>query len=280
MTTNISSDLIQALIRVGFSQYESQAYCALLRRSPVNGHEAGKLSGVPPSKIYETLQRLEAKGAVLLHRSEPVLYAAVPYREVLSRIRSTVEKDLDLIEQELTRLPATREPGLVWSLRDKEAIVEAFKSAIERAQTSLFAALWDAELPLLRNSLEAASARGVDVHVAIYGAETLDGPHCYDLRECGASAQKRLEGRRLSVVVADERSAVTAEFGSIAIDEAVITNNPVISLLAVEYVKADVMGRVLINAMGKDAFEAAYQSPDMRALLGLARPAAPSRRGD
>ncbi len=147
------------------------------------------------------------------------------------------------------------------------------------AQTSLFAAIWDAELPLLRNSLEATSARRVDVHVAIYGAETLDGPHCYDLRECGASAQKRLEGRRLSVVVADEKSAVTAEFGSIAIDEAVITNNPVISLLAVEYVKADVMGRVLINTMGKDAFEAGYESRDMRALLGLAHPAAPSTRG-
>ncbi|HEF4729110.1 helix-turn-helix domain-containing protein [Burkholderia multivorans] len=269
MTTNISDDLIQALIRVGFSQYESQAYCALLRRSPLNGHEAGKLSGVPPSKIYETLQRLEAKGAVLLHRSEPVLYAAVPYSEVLSRIRSTVAKDLDLIEKELTRLPSAREPGLVWSLRDKGAIVEAFRGAIERAKTSLFAAVWDAELPMLRDDLERAFKRGVDVHVAIYGAETLDGPRCYDLRECGASAQKRLEGRRLSVVVADEQNAVTAEFGSISIDEAVITNNTVISLLAVEYVKADVMGRILINSMGKEAFEAAYESSDMRALLGL-----------
>ena len=162
MTTHIPEDLISALIRLGFSQYEAQAYCALLQRSPMNGHEVGKLSQVPPSKIYETLQRLEAKGAVLSHRSEPIRYAAVPYSEVLARIRERFEGDLAVIDRGLASLPAAREPGLVWSLRDRIAIVTAFKAAIDGARQSLFAAIWDEEMPLLRASLEAAAGRGVE----------------------------------------------------------------------------------------------------------------------
>jgi HTH-type transcriptional regulator, sugar sensing transcriptional regulator len=267
MTTIISDELLSALIRLGFSQYEAQAYCALLQRSPLNGHEVGKLSNVPPSKIYETLQRLDAKGAVLLHRSEPVRYAAVPYAEVLSRMRERFEGDLDLVNKGLSTLPATRELGLVWSLRDRSAIITAFRSTIDSAKQTLFAAIWDEEMDPLRDAIEAASARGVDVHVAIYGMASLTGPHCYDLRECGESARRRLEGRRLSVAVADEQDAITAEFGVFPNEEAVLTNNPVVSLLAIEYVKADVMGRILINSMGQRAYEKALNSDVMQALL-------------
>ncbi|MEW6340664.1 MAG: helix-turn-helix domain-containing protein [Paraburkholderia sp.] len=267
MTTQIPADLISALIRLGFSQYEAQAYCALLQRSPMNGHEVGKLSSVPPSKIYETLQRLDAKGAVLMHRSEPVRYAAVPYAEVLARLRDRFEDDLAIVNDGLSTLPAAREPGLVWSLRDSRAIITAFLTTIDSAQQTLFAAIWDEEMEPLRGAIEAASARGVDVHVAIYGKASLSGPRCYDLRECGESARNRLEGRRLSVAVADEQDAITAEFGPSANEEAVLTNNPVISLLAIEYVKADVMGRILINSMGQAAYEKALHGDVMQALL-------------
>jgi sugar-specific transcriptional regulator TrmB len=267
MVLALPDELLSALIRLGFSQYEAQAYCALLQLSPLNGHEVGRRSQVPPSKIYETLQRLETKGAVLVHRSEPVRYAAVPYREVTAAIRHRFESDLARADAGLAALPAAREPGLVWSLRDQSAIVTAFHTQIEAAQRNLFAAVWDEELPALGRALEQASARGVDVHVAVYGSGVLDGPQCYDLTQCGQSARERLHGRRLSVVVADFHDAVIAEFGPHATDEAVVTNNPVMSLLAVEYVKADVMGRLLINAMGEQAYQAVRDSPAMKALL-------------
>jgi HTH-type transcriptional regulator, sugar sensing transcriptional regulator len=278
MTTVIPDELISALIRLGFSQYEAQAYCALLQRSPMNGHEVGKLSRVPPSKIYETLQRLDAKGAILMHRSEPVRYAAVPYAEVLTRLRERFEGDLELVNRGLSNLPATRELGLVWSLRERSAIITAFRTTIDSARQTLFAAVWDEEIEPLRDAIESAAARGVDVHVAIYGTASLQGPRCYDLRECGESARKRLEGRRLSVAVADEQDAITAEFGPFSNEEAVLTNNQVVSLLAIEYVKADVMGRILINAMGPRTYEKALHSDVMQALLSAKTIRLPEQR--
>jgi sugar-specific transcriptional regulator TrmB len=267
MSSSLSDDLLAALVRLGFTQYEARAYYALLQQSPLNGHEVGKLAQVPPSKIYETLQRLETKGAVLVQRSEPVRYAAVPYREVLGGIRRRIESDLDLAGEQLSTLPAPREAGLVWSLRDRAAILAACQAHIEAAERSLFAAVWDEEIPELRTALEQASARGVDVHVAVYGTEALHGPVSYDLADCGESARQRLGGRRLSVVVADFRDAIITEFGTAGGDEAVVTNNAVLSLLAVEYVKSDVLGRLLIDAMGDPLYREVRENPLTKALL-------------
>lgn len=267
MNSNLSDDLLAALVRLGFTQYEARAYYALLQQSPLNGYEVGKLAQVPPSKIYETLQRLEAKGAALVQHSEPVRYAAVPYHEVLGTIRRRVESDLTLADERLSTLPAPREPGLVWSLKERAAILAACRSHIDTAERSLFAAVWDEEMPELKAALEQASARGVDVHVAIYGAESLKGPTSYDLTNCGESARQRLAGRRLSVVVADFRAAIITEFGAPTGEEAVITTNAVLSLLAVEYVKADVLGRLLIDAMGEPLYRKVRENPTTKALL-------------
>ena len=115
--------------------------------------------------------------------------------------------------------------------------------------------------------LDEAAARGLDVHVAIYGTRTLNAPHTYDMSECGASARLRLSGRRLAVVVADDGHTLVASFGDRTPDEAVLTTNAVTSLLAVEYIKADVSGRLMINAMTPQAYEDLLGTEDMQAML-------------
>jgi hypothetical protein len=46
-----------------------------------------------------------------------------------------------------------------------------------------------------------------------------------------------------------------------------VTTNPVIALLAVEYIKADVSGRLMIDAMPSAAYEKLLTSRAMRAML-------------
>jgi sugar-specific transcriptional regulator TrmB len=261
------SELIAALTRLGFTQYEAQAYTALVGQAPITGAEVGRRAGMPPSKVYETLARLEAQGAVLVNRSEPVRYAAVPHTALLDELRARLNADLDSAAAALDRLPVQQEPGLVWSLSGREPIVSAFARVIAGAKTSLFAGIWDEELDALGPLLEAAAARGIDTHVAIYGTRTLNGPHTYDMAECGASARLRLSGRRLAVLVADDTDAVVAEFGDRTADQATLTTNPVIALLAVEYVKADVSGRLMIDAMPRAAYRKLLATADMQAML-------------
>lgn len=272
--------LIAALIRLGFSQYEAQAYTALVGQEPMNGSEVSKRAGMPPSKVYETLARLEAKGAVLANHSEPVRYSAVPHGDVLASLRAKFGADLDIVTAALDRLPAADEPGLVWSLHNKDAIDRAFIRVIAGARASIFAGVWDEELDQLGPHLEAASQRGIETHVAIYGKRTLTGPRTYDLGKCGASARFRLSGRRLAVVVADDTSTAVAEFGDRTPDEAILTTNRVTSLLAVEYVKADISGRLLINALGETAYLQLLTTPEMRAVMATVEPITPGEALD
>ncbi|MDI9682703.1 TrmB family transcriptional regulator, partial [Burkholderia cenocepacia] len=111
-------------------------------------------------KVYETLGRLEERGAVLVDRSEPVRYAAVPLRSLLEELRTRFNADLELAADALDRLPVRQEPGLVWSLSGREAIVSAFARVIDHAKTAIFAGVWDEEIDDLGPLLEAAAARG------------------------------------------------------------------------------------------------------------------------
>ncbi|WP_233870574.1 TrmB family transcriptional regulator [Paraburkholderia adhaesiva] len=264
---NEDAELITSLIRLGFTQYEAQAYAALVGQAPLTGAEVGRRAGMPPSKIYETLNRLETRGVVLVNRSEPVRYAAVPHRSLLDELRTRFNADLELAATALDRLPAQQEPGLVWSLGGRDAINGAFARTILNAKRQIFAGIWDEELDDLGSLLEAAAARGVDTHVAIYGKRVLNGPRTYDMAKCGASARLRLSGRRLAVVVADDTDAVVAEFGDHSPDQATLTTNPVIALLAVEYIKADVSGRILIEALTPAEYKKVQKDPDMQAML-------------
>ena len=259
----LSEELLLALGQLGFGQYEARAYCSLLARAPMNGHEVAKASGVPPSKIYETLARLVEKGAVRVERSEPVAYAPSPKDAVLETARRKFQRALDAAETGLSRLPAQAETGQVWSMRERDTVLIACERLIASAKTSLFAALWDAEIDVLRPALEKASEDAVSVHVAVYGTALLNGPQSYDLTLCGQSAVERLKGRRLSALVADQTRAIVAEFHPDGSVEAISTDNPVIGLLVVEYIKADVLGRLLINDLGDARFNNLRRDPGL-----------------
>lgn len=81
------------------------------------------------------------------------------------------------------------------------------------------------------------------------------------------SARLLLSGRRLAVVVADDDHTLAASFGDRTPDEAVLTTNPVTSLLAVEYIKADITGRLMINAMTPQAYQDLLKTQDMQDML-------------
>jgi len=56
---------------------------------------------VPTSKVYKTLQRLAEKGAVMVSRSDPVTYAAVPHGDLTAQLRERTEATLTAVEDEV-----------------------------------------------------------------------------------------------------------------------------------------------------------------------------------
>jgi len=261
-------ELLGQMSAVGFSQYEARAYLALLKRSPVNGHELSRNAGVPPSKIYETLGRLRNKGAVLAYESEPTLYSPVPYSELLARMRQDVEGTFRNLEKGFEGLAPEYDAGLTWSVTGVGNVVDLMARAVGRAQESVFAALWDAELAALASPLREAHDRGIELQVAIYGGFKLGVPNAYDLTLCGTSARERLGGRRLTVVVVDRKEAVVAELTDGGSGEGIRTENRVMSLLATEYVKDEIIGMTLIDELGEERYWALRKKrPELISML-------------
>ena len=80
-------EIVGALQRLGFTEYEARAYVALVRRSPLNGYELAKASGIPRANVYGVLERLEDRRAVVrVDESGGTRYAPVPPAELLHRL--------------------------------------------------------------------------------------------------------------------------------------------------------------------------------------------------
>lgn len=59
------------LEKLGFSSNEAKVYGTLIKHKVLNGYEIAKLSGVARSLVYEVINRLIAKGAVIRIDGEP-----------------------------------------------------------------------------------------------------------------------------------------------------------------------------------------------------------------
>jgi HTH-type transcriptional regulator, sugar sensing transcriptional regulator len=225
-------ELIQRLQALGFSQYEARVYCALLQKSPANGHEVAKTAGIPTSKVYETLERLRTKGAVLVQRSEPTLWAPVPHRDLLGRLRHDMETTFTAVEQGLAQIGYEQDTALTWSLSGRGHVVDSMRRAIERSRERLTGAIPAAALGELAASLRAAAERGVTVDLVTEEDAAVDLPDGDGIR-----VRRRPDGDRLAVVVGDGEETVLADFGRDR-PEGMWTHHPAVALLAAEHLRA------------------------------------------
>jgi HTH-type transcriptional regulator, sugar sensing transcriptional regulator len=228
-------ELVQRLQLLGFSQYEARAYCALLQRAPANGHEVAKTAGIPTSKVYETLERLLQKGAVLVQRSDPTLWAPVPYRDLTATLRERMESNLTAVEQGLAQLGHEQDTKLTWSLSGHGHVVDSMRRAIDRTRERLAAAIPSGELDELTPALRAAAERGVAIDLVAGDGADLDLPEGERVR-----VRRRPDGGqgddRLAVVLGDGEETVLADLG-LARPEGMWTHHPAVALLAAELLR-------------------------------------------
>ncbi|MCD6591484.1 MAG: TrmB family transcriptional regulator [Thaumarchaeota archaeon] len=98
----IDQQLINALRRLGLTEYEARAYVAIIELGRAEASEIAKRSGVPRTRIYDILSRLEHNGLIQkIRESRPALYTAIPPERSLEPLRRRL---FDEISQALDRL--------------------------------------------------------------------------------------------------------------------------------------------------------------------------------
>ena len=199
--------ITESLRSIGLTSYESEAYLALLKSRELTAEEISKMTSVPITRVYGTLEQLMQKGFARIVESRPKKFRAISpeeaKREYLTHARRNFERNLLTMEETMGDLQRQVEPiyveshlqvkaeELLESLEDLRVMEKRTSEYVQEASnevlisTALFS--WLPKLkPQLRNSL----ARGVSVKILMQFADSQVKRHLDDLRDMGAQIRE------------------------------------------------------------------------------------------
>lgn len=173
--------LLDRLREIGLGDYEAKIYVALVKQHPATGYELARRSGVPSSKVYEVLGRLQEKDVVFVSDGggRAKRYVPVDPEEFIDRYRTRVTRALDGLRADLEAIGAEEPVGYIWNVHGRTALVEHTRHLVERAERTLLISGWDEELADLAPAIAAAHQRKVRVAVIDYGTLPLEAAAVY-----------------------------------------------------------------------------------------------------
>ncbi len=148
MSISISENAKKVLHEVGLTEYETKAYLILLERGVMTASEVSEHSGIPYSKVYETLNSLERKGWVEAERGRPTRYFPKAPSEALEAARLKLEDMVNswknVVLNELQPLYEKRElmekPD-IWILRGEFSIMAKLREMLDIVKSEILIAV-------------------------------------------------------------------------------------------------------------------------------------------
>jgi HTH-type transcriptional regulator, sugar sensing transcriptional regulator len=205
---------VELLGDLGFSQYEARAYIGLLGQEPQTGYALSVRTQIPQPKVYETLRRLELKGAVACTSVSPAKYVAVAAERLVAGLRDQFGRRLEEVRtglEELQGATAQSEWRVLESLRNWPAIATRARSMISIAKRHVYISLHSDQLDDLATELLAADRAGVRCDVLCFGHAALELENGRFLHHSSTQGivYRHHQARHLALV-ADSQSAVWA----------------------------------------------------------------------
>ena len=233
-------ELLDLFARLGVSEYEAKVYGALLALNPATAYEAAREAGVPTSKVYEVLDRLEARSMVRsLDEGGKKRYLPQDPEEFVEGTRRRLGDTLDSLKTDLKKLGGPQDQGFIWNLSDTPTLLDKACRMVQSAAEALLVSAWNPEATLLAPLLSAARERGVKTALVHFGGGRLDLPGVF--RHPIEDTIYAEKGGRGLTVVADGREALmgTLREGEGSVEGAWSQNRGFVTL-AEDYVKHDI----------------------------------------
>lgn len=155
------------LKELGFSQYETACYLALVKHHPINGSQVSKLSGVARSRIYDVLRSLTAKGYVV--EVNTGLFAPLPSDELVRRLKHNFNENVKAFEAEVEKARQDDAYEFVWTLKGYDEVMLKAREMIRDAQTEIYVRLFPEADQHLFSHLMEAEKRGVAIRYISMG---------------------------------------------------------------------------------------------------------------
>ena len=167
---------IATLKGIGLTMYEAQAYVTLTSLIQATAEEVSKSSGIPRSKIYDVLKKLNEKDFIEIEDGRPLTYIVKSPVEVLNREKERLNSEID---DSISRLTNIYENGMsqvqapIWRIYGVEKIINQEVEIIKRAKNTVnmrIGFLFEGEGEALIKAFKAKKSLNVNI---------LASPTCY-----------------------------------------------------------------------------------------------------
>jgi sugar-specific transcriptional regulator TrmB len=249
-------EIVQAIENLGLSTYEAKAYYALLLESPLTGYKLSKNSGVPRSRIYETIEKLIAKGLVLTQEGDTTLLIPVSLESFLEKKERESKRNINFLKEVLPQLKKSAETQGIWTISGRDQIFEAVNHFISLAKSHVYLVSFDSDIIFFEDTLFKAEKRKASVYGVYCGEKAfqLKNLHPHQGLPCSSC-------RDISVSIDSEEALLGCTFPPDGAKIAV-TKNPGIIHVAEEYIKHEIFLSQVFKTYDKvppDEWNAIYQ---------------------
>ncbi|MGO1989962.1 TrmB family transcriptional regulator sugar-binding domain-containing protein, partial [Mammaliicoccus vitulinus] len=146
--------------------------------------------------------------------------------------------------------------NVIKNIEGKTNIIEAFNVLISQAEEEVWLSIWDNEIDELQQAAEAQVNKGVQLFSMLFtDVETSSFGKAFYHKETSEVEHNRME-QRLSIVVQDDNEVIIAGFLEGKIPQAIQSHEPMLILLAKEYIRHDMMIKVVDDSIDKQTFDA------------------------
>lgn len=131
------------LKNMGMREYESKAYTTLLHKGICTAEHINKFSGIPLTRVYETLQSLEKRGLVVVLNTRPKRYKIVS----IECLENLIAERKGMMKEEIKKLEDTFSSIRELAPKVQEDLIDSTKEDIwiYRGRENVIRRIMDAE---------------------------------------------------------------------------------------------------------------------------------------
>lgn len=164
------STIVDDLTSIGLTKNEAKAYHTLVKLGRSTARTIAEDSGIPRSKVYETLELLEKRGIIKkTPGTDPTEFDPAPVDAALDHLEEKVTSSATSARKALKGLQAlrgTEAKEFAWAVQGMEQVIMGMRAAIENAQDYVYiASASPVLLGHLRGAFSSAKNRGVKIEL-------------------------------------------------------------------------------------------------------------------
>jgi sugar-specific transcriptional regulator TrmB len=170
-TNEHRTQAVDSLESLGLREYEAKCFVALVQLSEGTAKEVSKVAGVPRSRVYDSLEKLQDRGLVDVRESNPRRYRGVAVETATRTLRNEFTTHLEAASESLTELQVSPHNGdnEFWTVSGRENVTERGHELVDDATREVVVVLpadgtvVDASLQWVQRALDAGVTTLIDV---------------------------------------------------------------------------------------------------------------------